>query len=169
MDVGVLHRMHSVLKQETTTSKRLARPWVPLEKLQQIGDGEKDSMLESMVTNAGSLDLDDEGKWDFHGHSSGRVFLRKMREQFGDLMGQSEGQHAMPFLRDSSNSLSIESPRTAAESSTDPNLPNTHELPPKSSARTLCENALGKRLFEAILPASSRDWCATGFRSSLLS
>ncbi len=120
-----------------------ARPGVPVGKSQQGSDGEKDSVLESMVTNTGSLDLDDQGNWDFYGHSSGRVFLRKMREQFGDLMGRTtDGQHAMPFLRYKSNSQSIESPKSSADQFHDPNLPNKGDLCAKSCALLLTSNAL---------------------------
>ena len=115
----------------------------PLGNAPQASDGEKESVLESMVTNTGSLDLDDQGNWDFHGHSSGRVFLRKMREQFGDLMGQTtDVQHAMPLLRHTSTSQSTESPNSSAKQSPDPNLPNTHDLCAKSCALLLTSNAL---------------------------
>lgn len=96
-----------------------------------------------MVTNTGSLDLDDQGNWDFQGHSSGRVFLRKMREQFGDLMGQTiDGQHAMPFLRYKNNSQPFESPKPSANPSQDPHLPNTRDLCAKHCAQLLTSNAL---------------------------
>ena len=100
-------------------------------------------MLESMVTNTGSLDLDDEGNWDFYGHSSGRVFLRKMREQFGDLMGQTtDGQHALPFLKYKCTSQSLESPKSSTDRSHDRTLPNTRDLCHKNCALLLTSNAL---------------------------
>src|ERR1700742_2750512 len=43
-----------------------------------------DAQLQSMVDRTGTLDLDDNGHWDFHGQSSGYVFMRKFRAQFGD-------------------------------------------------------------------------------------
>jgi len=116
------------------------RPWVPLEKGQQGSDG--DSMLESMVANTGTLDLDDEGNWDFHGSSSGRIFLRKMRDQFGDLMGKPD---SMPFMRYNNatpRSQPTESPKTLADSPVGSTLPKTHELPAKHCAQLLCGNAL---------------------------
>ena len=95
-----------------------------------------------MVTNTGSLDLDDQGNWDFYGHSSGRVFLRKMREQFGDLMGRAaDEQHAMPLLN-TGTSQPLESLKSSADLSHDPNLPNTHDLCAKSCALLLTSNAL---------------------------
>ena len=107
-------------------------------------DAEKDSLLESMVENTGLLDIDDQGYWDFHGHSSGLVFLQRMREQFGDLMGKTEGA-AMPFMKSRSPmSLSqpFESPKSLVDSPMDNNLPNTHDLPVRDCARKLCEYAL---------------------------
>ena len=135
--------MHGSLDQRFRPHLGQVRPGVPREKSQQGNDGEIDSVLESMVTNTGSLDLDDEGNWDFHGHSSGRVFLRKMREQFGDLMGQTtDGQHAMPLFRYKSTSQSIESPKSSANHARDSNLPNTRDLCAKSCAILLTSNAL---------------------------
>lgn len=141
-DVGVTQRMQLSTNQGLQPHLGQARPWVPLGNSQQGSDGEKDSVLESMVTNTGSLDLDEEGNWDFHGHSSGRVFLGKMREQFGDLMGQTDGQHAMPFLRHNSISQPNESPKPSTDHSRDPNLPNTRDLCAKRCAQVLTSNAL---------------------------
>lgn len=140
---SVTQRMHLPSNQGFQLHPGQARPWVPLGKSQYGSDGEKDSVLESMVTNTGSLDLDDQGHWDFHGHSSGRVFLREMREQFGDLMGQTtDGQHAMPFLRYKSTSQSIESPKSSTDHSLDSIFPNTRDLCAKSCALLLTSNAL---------------------------
>ena len=120
-----------------------ARSWVASGKSQPGSDAEKESVLESMVTNTGSLDLDDEGNWDFHGHSSGRVFLKKMREQFGDLMGQtSNGQLGLPFMNHRRTSRSMESPKSSADLSHDSSLPNTRDLCAKSCALLLTSNAL---------------------------
>ena len=95
------------------------------------------------MTNTGSLDLDDEGNWDFAGHSSGRVFLRKVREQFGDLMGQSDdSQHAMPFLKYKTVPQTTEYLKPSADLSQDPNIPNTRDLCGKSCALLLTSNAL---------------------------
>ncbi|KAL6713434.1 Gypsy retrotransposon integrase-like protein 1 [Lecanora helva] len=130
-------------KQGLPTSQM--RPWEALAKVpkpQQSVDGESDAMLESMVANTGSLDLDEEGNWDFYGHSSGRIFLRKMRDQFGDLMGN---PGAMPLMRHNSEAprpSPVDSPKTLVDTPIDPNLPKTHDLPDKQSAKLLCENAL---------------------------
>ena len=100
-------------------------------------------MLESMVENTGSLDLDDEGHWDFRGHSSGLAFLRRMREQFGDLMGKSDGLVFSPSrtLEQSSQSLTSPSP-SSASSPTVQRIPSVNDLPGKACALRLCASAL---------------------------
>ena len=99
-------------------------------------------MLESMVENTGSLDLDDDGYFDFYGHSSGRAFLKRMRDQFGQLAGISESSRwALPPPKDRQTSVPEESP-SSTPSQCSRNLLNTKELPSKDCARLLCENAL---------------------------
>ncbi len=105
------------------------------------GESEQDSLLESMVENTGSLDLDDQGHWDFHGHSSGLVFLQRMREQFGDLIGSTESRAAL-YIRTRAQSQVLGSPSSTGESPMDNGLPNTHDLPPREVARQLCVNSL---------------------------
>ena len=107
-------------------------------------EAEKDSLLESMVESTGLLDIDDQGYWDFHGHSSGLVFLRRMREQFGDLMGKTEGAR-MPFMKSRptmSLSQPLESPKSSLDSPMDSNLPNIQDLPTRDCAQKLCAYAL---------------------------
>ena len=136
--------MHvSVDQQSDNQSKSPVDDNESLGKAGQGSCGEKDSLLESMVQNTGSLDLDDRGFWDFHGGSSGLVFLRRMREQFGDLMGEAEG-YGSPFRGVKSRPLAqvFDSPRSAGESPSDNYLPNTHDLPSRMCAKELCESAL---------------------------
>lgn len=102
--------------------------------------GEEDSLLESMVHEAGSLNLDDQGHWDFYGHSSGMIFLRRMREQFGDLLGKADGTNI--FTKSTSISGRLNSPRSASQSPMNPGLSNVHDLPTKECARKLCSCAL---------------------------
>ncbi len=145
LNIGAPQRMYPSMKQKIQPQQSdPMKSWTPLEKNQQGSDGEKDSMLESMVANTGLLDLDDEGNWDFHGHSSGRVFLRKMREQFGDLMGQENPESkSSPFMNYSRNgSQTASSPRSAVESPMNPKPAFTHDLPHKNCALLLSGNAL---------------------------
>lgn len=140
---SVTQHMHLSPNQGLQSHSGQVRPQASLENGRQESDGEKDSMFESMVTNTGSLDLDDQGNWDFYGHSSSHVFLRRMREQLGDLLGQTaDAQHAMPFLRHKSISQPLESPKSLADRSRDQNVPNKRDLCAKSCALLLSSNAL---------------------------
>ncbi|KAL8952094.1 MAG: hypothetical protein Q9222_001962 [Ikaeria aurantiellina] len=105
------------------------------------GDTDKDSLLESMVHEAGSLDLDDQGHWDFYGQSSGLMFLRRIREQFGDLLGNTD-QNSIPLMRSSHLTNRLASPRSASNSPMDFNSSNRHGLPHRECARKLCSCAL---------------------------
>ena len=130
------------VKQEIQPGVRVeGRSWAEEGRARQGSFSEKESMLESMVEDTGSLDLDDEGYWDFHGHSSGRAFLRKMREQFGDLMGKPE-TYSTSFLKSRARSLPTNSPVSSVDSPMGSKTPNTNDLPSKHCSRLLCENAL---------------------------
>ena len=97
-----------------------------------------DAQLQSMVDRTGSLDLDDHGNWDFHGHSSGYVFMRKLRAQFGD---QFLFEHAHP-RKNTTIAQMLESPNSANSSPTDFNLTHHIDLPPREVAINLCTNTL---------------------------
>ena len=101
---------------------------------------EDDPQLQSMVENTGSLDLDDQGHWDFHGHSSGYTFMSRFRAQFGRLAIPDPHptlQRTRPF------SLLLESsPRSAGSSPFDVSMPSSLDLPTKEVARELCRSTL---------------------------
>lgn len=86
-----------------------------------------DAQLQSMVDRTGALDIDDTGNWDFHGHSSGYVFMRRFRAQFGDQL--------LPDFKSAKQKRTIsqvlESPRSAQSSPYDFNLPAAVDLPPR--------------------------------------
>lgn len=101
----------------------------------------KDAQLRSMIESTGQLDLDERGDWDFHGRSSGAVFLRRMREQFGGLLG---GDSRAPFLpRPPRPRSSFDSPKFF-DSPFETNTPNTMDLPSKETAILLCNCALNR-------------------------
>ena len=100
---------------------------------------EDDAQLQSMVENTGSLDLDDQGHWDFHGHSSGFAFMRKLRTQFGDL---TVPDPRMPAGRSRQLSQMLESPKSMASSPFDITMPSSFDLPSRELARQLCRNTL---------------------------
>ncbi|TVY43617.1 Activator of stress genes [Lachnellula occidentalis] len=105
---------------------------------------DQDAQLRSMIASTGQLDLDDSGHWDFHGGSSGTVFVKRMREQLGSLLSPQKPGSAsfLPKLPRPYPSVLLDSPRSATESPLDGGLPNTVDLPSKDVARKLCEHSL---------------------------
>ena len=141
LDAGTPAREQSRTKQDRSQKSTQYKASPP--SAAKVGDGgeeEKDLMLESMVENTGSLDLDDDGNWDFYGHSSGRAFLRKMREQFGALVGKSElYSYAMPTEKQRAGSQPTPSPVPSLQAPLRSQTPSTQDLPPRHCARLLCQ------------------------------
>jgi hypothetical protein len=94
--------------------------------------------LESMVQATGALDLDEQGNFEYHGHSSGLHFLRRMRESLGDVMGPEP--KSTPFIKSRPMSTVIDSPRSTGDSPLE-SLPGS-DLPPRAIARELCDIAI---------------------------
>ncbi|KAL3479250.1 fungal-specific transcription factor domain-containing protein [Aspergillus californicus] len=103
------------------------------------GAGADESLLESMVDNTGCLDLDDQGHWDFHGHTSGIIFLRRLRKQLGVSQ---QGSSEIPLRARPALQHFLESPKSMSESPQESSMPPTHDLPTRDVARRLCHNAL---------------------------
>ena len=104
---------------------------------------EKDAQLRSMIASTGQLDLDESGHWDFHGGSSGLIFVQRMREQFGGLLGTHKSTPVLPRIPNPAPMPpTFDSPRSSAESPMEAGLPNTMDLPSRESAQILCVNAL---------------------------
>jgi hypothetical protein len=106
---------------------------------QTVPDGPVDSQLESMVKSTGQLDLDEQGNLEYHGHSSGLSFVRRMREQLGDVMGP-EGQ-GTPFVKSRPMSQVFDSPRSTNDSPFE-STTSMVELPSKEVALNLCDIAI---------------------------
>ena len=105
------------------------------------GPDPSDAKLMTMIDSIGQLELDDEGGWDFHGTSSGAVFVKRMKEQFRGMLGPVS---KAPFLGKQKRpagltSLDTPSPGAASPFSAISSLP---ELPPKDVARKLCYYSL---------------------------
>ncbi|KAK3996062.1 putative transcriptional regulatory protein [Cladorrhinum sp. PSN332] len=105
-----------------------------------------DAQIMSMIETIGQLDLNEGGEWDFHGNSSGAVFLRKMKDHFKGLLGN---DHSIPFLprpNRPAGMFGLDSPRsnagspwdTSTSAATTPGTPNIYDLPPQDKARQLC-------------------------------
>jgi len=119
----------------------------PSQSLPKAGDSvdvcEKDAQLRSMIESTGQLDLDESGHWDFHGGSSGTVFVRRMREQFGGLLGNDHNAPLFPRVpRPSMLATTFDSPRSSTESPMENGLPNTLDLPSREVAKALCHDSL---------------------------
>lgn len=102
-----------------------------------------DSHLESMVKATGQLDIDEEGNWDYHGHSSGLSFMRRLQQQFGDLIPPSETSGS-PFPKYRPLSQVFDSPDSYNQSPVDLSgvRPAGTDLPSKKEARVLCDKAI---------------------------
>jgi len=97
-----------------------------------------DSHLESMVKATGQLDLDEDGNWDYHGHSSGLSFMRRIQQDFGHIIGDKSPFKYRPY------SQVFDSPGSAHPSPADSSTLQAAatDLPSKREARHLCDNAL---------------------------
>lgn len=96
-----------------------------------------EGQIQPMVDRVGTLDLDDQGNWDFHGHSSGFAFMRRFRAQFGEQF--------LPYPhvpRTKSIQQLLESPRSSQSSPFELNLSAAVDLPPREAAIELCRNAI---------------------------
>ncbi|ELQ37811.1 activator of stress genes [Pyricularia oryzae Y34] len=118
-------------------------------KEEPVVDGEatkkQEDQLLSMIESIGHLDLIDGNEWDFHGNSSGAVFLKRLKEQMGLLNSDTKA----PFLPRKSRytgMFSLDSPPSFASSPWDTStgsdagaaVPAMYELPPKDVAQNLC-------------------------------
>lgn len=115
---------------------------MPVRPEEQAREEPNDSRLESMVKATGQLDLDEEGNWDYHGHSSGLSFMRRLQQQFGDIIGPPPG--GSPFAKHRTMSQVFDSPTSTHQSPVESSsgLPHGTDLPFKNEARVLCDNAL---------------------------
>lgn len=110
---------------------------------QQQQQQNQDPQLMSMIETIGQLDLSEGGEWDFHGTSSGAVFLRRMKEHFRGLLGNDYRTPFLPRPPRPQGMFSLDSPASNSSSPWDASpLPNIYDLPDKEKARTLCHYSL---------------------------
>jgi hypothetical protein len=122
-------------------SAREAKPNVqtPTRETRPNAVQDDDAQLQTMVEGTASLDLDDQGHWDYHGESSGFTFFRNLRGQFGDSFVPvpripSSQSHAVSHM--------MKSPTPVSSSPYDFNIPHPVDLPDRATAMHLCRNTL---------------------------
>jgi len=103
----------------------------------------QDAHIMSMIESIGQLDLNEGGEWDFHGISSGAVFLRRMKEHFQGMLGS---DYRTPFLYQAPGPpgmFGVDSPKMGADGVWEsPVIPDMYDLPSQEKVRSLCYYAL---------------------------
>ena len=134
------------------TTQPAAQPTDARPDVSDVGrqSGTPDSELESMVRTTGLLDLDEQGHWDYTGNSSGRSFLRSLRERFGVMTDPNEVGTVVPSGPTSRQSYSVESPKTSQLNSPMQSNSPAAELPSREVALELCDHGLDDAML--ILP-----------------
>lgn len=104
-------------------------------------DGGDESLLETMMENLGSLDIDDRGYWDYRGHSSSIIFLQRLHNQLGRLIDPSRSAvEAWPMSQIREGPAQHIGPQQASNDIS--SCPKTCDLPSKECARVLCRGGL---------------------------
>lgn len=134
LDPAIQQEFHNREQARAGTSK--ARPGAPSEA--DTGDAK----LMTMIDSIGQLDLDDKGGWDFHGTSSGAVFLKRMKEHFRGLLGPPSKAPFLPRSNHVTGLSALDTPSPIAGSSPFSANSQYPELPPKDVARKLCYYSL---------------------------
>lgn len=102
----------------------------------------EEGQIMSMIESIGQLDLDDKGGWDFHGASSGAVFLRRMKEHFRGMLGPQEKVPFLPRPERPPGLMHIDSPQSGASSPFESTSSLSLELPSKEEIKDLCYYSL---------------------------
>ncbi|KAL8331815.1 hypothetical protein RB593_002276 [Gaeumannomyces tritici] len=100
-----------------------------------VGKSQEDQLM-SMIESIGHLDLAD-GESDFHGTSSGAVFMRRLKAHMGI---HNDAKPPFPPRRPR-QPFAFDSPQSTASSPFDPGEgvgPAIYDLPPKEVSRSLC-------------------------------
>lgn len=102
-----------------------------------------DAQLMSMIDSAGQLDLDEKGGWDFHGISSGTVFLKRMKDHLRGKLGPSTKLTFLPRQEKSTGLTNLDPPTPSGPGQSPfSTVSNYAELPSKDVIRSLCYYSL---------------------------
>ncbi|KAI1313754.1 hypothetical protein F5Y03DRAFT_337747 [Xylaria venustula] len=131
------------VQQEFRMREQARQKAAAAQKKDQSKLGVSDNQLQSMISGAGQLDLNESGDYDFHGTSSGSVFFKQMKKHFRTLLGRDYQIPFMPRPPRPAGVTTLDSPRPAPSSpwSTTPSPP-TVNLPSKERALALCSESL---------------------------
>ncbi|KAI0184652.1 fungal-specific transcription factor [Xylaria flabelliformis] len=131
------------VQQEFRMREQARQKAAALQKKEQAKPSTSEGQLQSMITGAGQLDLNESGDYDFHGTSSGSVFFKQMKKHFRSLLGRDYQIPFMPRPPRPSGAMALDSPRPSPGSpwAATPN-PSIHNLPPKARAIALCSESL---------------------------
>ncbi|KAI1810912.1 hypothetical protein GGS20DRAFT_145013 [Poronia punctata] len=130
------------VQQEFRMREQARQKAAAAQKKDQAKATSSDGQLQSMVSSVGQLDLSESGDYDFHGTSSGSVFLKQMKKHFRALLGK---DYQIPFLPRPprpSGMLSLDSPRPSPSSPWAATPGPAYSLPPKARAIALCSESL---------------------------
>ncbi|KAI0543853.1 hypothetical protein F4679DRAFT_567095 [Xylaria curta] len=131
------------VQQEFRMREQARQKAAALQKKDQAKLSTSEGQLQSMITGAGQLDLNESGDYDFHGTSSGSVFFKSMKKHFRTLLGRDYQIPFMPRPPRPSGVTTLDSPRPSPGSPwTATPDPSIHNLPPKARAIALCSESL---------------------------
>lgn len=142
LDPSVAQEFHNREQARARAAKTQAPPQaLTTTNVPPSSSSSNDAQLMSMIDSAGQLDIDDKGGWDFHGISSGTVFLKRMKEHFRGKLGPST---KLPFLPRQEKPVGLTNldPPTPAGQSPFSTVSNYAELPSKEVTRNLCYYSL---------------------------
>lgn len=131
------------VQQEFRMREQARQKATAAQKKDQVKPGASENQLQSMISGAGQLDLNESGDYDFHGTSSGSVFFKSMKKHFRTLLGRDYQIPFMPRPPRPSSITTLDSPRATPSSPwiATPG-PSIHNLPPKERAIALCTESL---------------------------
>ncbi|KAI1435741.1 hypothetical protein GGR50DRAFT_702483 [Xylaria sp. CBS 124048] len=131
------------VQQEFRMREQARQKAAAAQKKEQAKSGTSESQLQSMVSSAGQLDLNESGDYDFHGTSSGSVFFKQMKKHFRTLLGKDYQIPFMPRPPRPSAVTTLDSPRSAPSSPWSiASSQSIHNLPTKRRAIALCSESL---------------------------
>ena len=130
------------VQQEFQKREQARAQAMKLEREAAKGAENQDAHIMSMIESIGQLDLNEGGEWDFHGISSGAVFLGRMKDHFQGMLGTD--QHTPFYQRPKPVGMfCFNAPKLGAGGPWEASaVPNIYDLPPQDKVRTLCYYAI---------------------------